>query len=82
MSSEARPPAAAPRRLHRAGILVLAVDALRDAALPMLVVGVVAITGGGLDADALVRALVLRRDRRGRRGDRRRRRRGRRRPGR
>jgi putative membrane protein len=57
MSSEARPVDAAPRRLHPAGILVLAVDALRDAALPMLVVGVVAITGGGMDSDAFVRAL-------------------------
>jgi len=60
MSSEPQPPpAAAPRRLHHAGILVLAVDALRDAALPMLVVGVVAISGGGLDADAAVRALMF-----------------------
>ena len=48
---------AAPRQLHPAGILVLAVDALRDAALPMLVIGVVAITGGGMDSDAIVRAL-------------------------
>jgi putative membrane protein len=59
MSSEPRPVTTAPRRLHRAGILVLAVDALRDAALPMLVVGVVAITGGGLDGDALIRALMF-----------------------
>ena len=48
-----------PRRLHPAGILVLAVDALRDAAVPMLVVAAVALAGGGLDADALRQALVL-----------------------
>ena len=59
MSSEPRPVDTAPRKLHRAGIVVLAVDALREAALPMLVVGVVAISGGGLDGDALVRALMF-----------------------
>ena len=60
MSSEPQPRRPPPRGGCTApGILVLAVDALRDAALPMLVVGVVAITGGGLDADALVRALMF-----------------------
>src|SRR5829696_4559214 len=58
MSSDG-PPGAAPRRLHRAGILVLAVDALREAALPMVVFAGVAVAGGGLDADSAMRALAL-----------------------
>jgi putative membrane protein len=48
-----------PRRLHPAGIAVLAVGALRDAALPLLAVLLVAVAGGGLDTGALTRALTL-----------------------
>ncbi len=58
MSSEGLP-GAAPRRLHRAGIVVLAVDALRDAALPMLVIAVVGLLGGGFDAEGGLRALAI-----------------------
>ena len=36
MSSEPQPAPSGPRRLHRAGILVLGVDALRDAQLDLL----------------------------------------------
>jgi putative membrane protein len=51
MSSEA------PRRLARAGILVLAVHGVREAAFPLLA-GAAALTfGGGVDADALLRTL-------------------------
>ncbi|HYI17360.1 MAG TPA: PH domain-containing protein [Solirubrobacteraceae bacterium] len=58
MSSDALPGADA-RRLHRAGIVVLAVEALRDAALPMLVIAVVGLVGGGFDAAGVLRALAL-----------------------
>ena len=56
MSSDG-PPDAAPRRLHRAGILVLGITALRGVALPMVALAAVALAGGGLDADAALRAL-------------------------
>jgi len=46
-------------RLHPAAIAVFAVAALRDAALPALVILGVSVLGGGLDADALLRALGL-----------------------
>ena len=48
-----------PRRLHRAAIAVYAVSALREAALPLIVVVVVSGLGGGLDERALVRGLVF-----------------------
>jgi putative membrane protein len=46
-----------PRRLHRAGIAVYAVSALREAALPLLALIVVSGLGGGLDERALLRGL-------------------------
>jgi putative membrane protein len=46
-----------PRRLHRAGIAVYAVGALREAALPLLALVVVSGLGGGLDERALLRGL-------------------------
>jgi putative membrane protein len=48
-----------PRRLHRAGIAVYAVSALREAALPLLALIVVSGLGGGLDARALLRGLTF-----------------------
>jgi putative membrane protein len=44
-----------PRRLHRAGIAVYALAALREAAFPLLALFAVAVLGGGLDAEALAR---------------------------
>jgi putative membrane protein len=44
-----------PRRLHRAGIAVYAFGALREAALPLLVLLAVSALGGGMDDRALVR---------------------------
>jgi putative membrane protein len=53
------PPAhqAAPRHLHRAGIAVYAVNALRESAFPLLALIVVSGLGGGLDEGALLRGL-------------------------
>jgi len=48
-----------PRRLHPAGIAVLALGALRGAALPLLAVFLAGLAGRGLDTHALVRALAL-----------------------
>ena len=48
-----------PRRLHPAGIAVLALGALRGAALPLLAVFLAGLAGRGLDRHALVRALAL-----------------------
>ena len=48
-----------PRRLHRAAIAVYAVSALREAAVPLLVLVVVSGLGGGLDERALLRGLVF-----------------------
>ena len=48
-----------PRRLHRSGIAIYAVGALREAALPLLVLVVVSGLGGGLDERALVRGLAF-----------------------
>ena len=49
----------APRRLHRSGIAIYAVGALREAALPLVVLVVVSGLGGGLDERALVRGLAF-----------------------
>ena len=46
-----------PRRLHRAGIAVYAFGALREAALPLVVLIAVSALGGGLDERALLRGL-------------------------
>jgi putative membrane protein len=46
-----------PRRLHRSGIAVYAFNALREAALPLIVVVLVSGLGGGLDERALLRGL-------------------------
>jgi putative membrane protein len=46
-------------RLHPAAILVYAVQALREGALPLVVVLGVSVFGGGFDADAAWRALGL-----------------------
>ncbi len=46
-----------PRRLHRAGIAVYAVGALREAAVPLIALIVVSGLGGGLDERALLRGL-------------------------
>ena len=48
-----------PRRLHRAGIAVYASNALREAALPLIVLVVVSGLGGGLDERALLRGLAF-----------------------
>jgi putative membrane protein len=48
-----------PRRLHSAAIGVYAVNALREAALPLLALVVVSGLGGGLDERALLRSLVF-----------------------
>ena len=47
-----------PRRLHRAAIAVYALKALREAALPLVVVFVVSGLGGGFDAGALERGAI------------------------
>src|SRR5688572_1155204 len=46
-------------RLHPAAIAVYAVQALREAAVPMLILVGVSVFGGGLDADALLRAVMF-----------------------
>ena len=46
-----------PRRLHPAGIAVYALAAVREAALPLVVLVVVSGLGGGLDERALLRGL-------------------------
>jgi putative membrane protein len=48
-----------PRRLHRSGIAVYAVSALREAALPLVALLVVSGLGGGLDERALLRGLMF-----------------------
>jgi putative membrane protein len=48
-----------PLRLHRAGIAVYALAALREAALPLLALVVISGLGGGLDERALVRGLAF-----------------------
>lgn len=48
-----------PRRLHRAGIAVYAVSALREAALPLVALIVVSGLGGGLDERALLRGVTF-----------------------
>jgi putative membrane protein len=48
-----------PRRLHRAGIAVYAVAALREAAFPLLALFAVGVLGGGLDEGALARGVGL-----------------------
>jgi putative membrane protein len=48
-----------PRRLHRAGIAVYAVAALREAAFPLLALFAVAVLGGGLDERAVVRGVAF-----------------------
>lgn len=48
-----------PRRLHRAGIAVYAVGALREFAVPLLVLVVLSAFRGGLDDGALVRGLTF-----------------------
>jgi putative membrane protein len=50
---------AEPRRLHRSGIAVYAFNALREAALPLIVLVVVSGLGGGLDERALLRGLAF-----------------------
>ena len=56
---EPAPLAASPRRLHRSGIAVYAFNALREAALPLIVLVVVSGLGGGLDERALLRGLAF-----------------------
>jgi putative membrane protein len=46
-----------PRRLHRAGIAVYALAAIREGALPLVALIVVSGLGGGLDERALLRGL-------------------------
>jgi putative membrane protein len=48
-----------PRRLHRAGIAVYAFNALREAALPLLVLLAISALGGGLDERALLRGVAF-----------------------
>jgi putative membrane protein len=48
-----------PRRLHRAGIAVYAVAALREAAFPLLALFAVAVLGGGVDERALARGAAF-----------------------
>jgi putative membrane protein len=48
-----------PRRLHRSGIAVYAVNTLREAALPLIVLVVISGLGGGLDERALLRGLTF-----------------------
>jgi putative membrane protein len=48
-----------PRRLHRSGIAVYAFNALREAALPLIVLVVVSGLGGGLDERALLRGVTF-----------------------
>jgi putative membrane protein len=48
-----------PRRLHRAGIAVYAVGALREFAVPLLVLVVLSAFRGGLDEGALLRGLAF-----------------------
>jgi putative membrane protein len=52
-------PTGEPRRLHRAGIAVYALAALREAAFPLLALFAVAVLGGGLDAEALARGAAF-----------------------
>jgi putative membrane protein len=52
-------PSREPRRLHRSGIAVYALNALREAALPLIVLVVVSGLGGGLDERALLRGLAF-----------------------
>ena len=64
MSSSAAeaPPAGAapgPRRLHPAAVVLGALDALREAVVPAIVLLVLSITGSGSPGGALVRAVVL-----------------------
>jgi putative membrane protein len=47
------------RRLHPAGIAVLALGALREAALPLAALFAAGLVGGGLDAQALMRGVVF-----------------------
>ena len=46
-------------RLHPAAIAVYAVQALREAALPLVVILVVPLLGGGFDQGALVRGALF-----------------------
>jgi putative membrane protein len=55
--ARAASPGRAPRRMHRSGIAVYAFNALREAALPLIVLVVVSGLGGGLDKQALLRGL-------------------------
>jgi putative membrane protein len=48
-----------PRRLHPAGIAILAVSALRSAALPLLAIFIAGVAGRGLDTEALARGIAL-----------------------
>jgi putative membrane protein len=48
-----------PRRLHRAGIAVYAVGALREFAFPLLVLVAISALGGGLDERALLRGVTF-----------------------
>jgi putative membrane protein len=51
-------PAAEARRLHPAAVGVLALAALREAALPIVILLFAAIAGSGLDTEALVRGAI------------------------
>ena len=48
-----------PRRLHRAAIGVYVLKTVRDGALPLLIVVVLGVLGGGLDAAALARGALF-----------------------
>jgi putative membrane protein len=48
-----------PRRLHRAGIAVYAVGALREFAVPLLVLIVLSAFGGGMDERAMLRGVAF-----------------------
>ena len=52
------PPAVQRRRLHPAAIGVLALAALRDAALPIVILLFAAVAGSGLDTQALARGAI------------------------
>ena len=55
----AAPPPPAPRRLHPAGIAVLAADSARQAVLPLAIFVGATLFGGGMDVQGLARALFF-----------------------
>jgi putative membrane protein len=51
-------PAGGPYQLHPAAIAVSAVDSLREAIVPLAVIGGITVLGGGVDASALLRLAI------------------------